>query len=98
MKKLLLKNNFHNTQVMLRVKHDGVLERGTNFELSIGQVKKAHRELCAAGCICSGVTGARALYHEVNGNAVRLGFETHENARTGQLEGVTVWVEEVAPW
>lgn len=91
-KTLTLKNDFHNTEVNLRVK----LETGDVIELSAGQVKRAKRELCTQGCICSGVTGSRSAWHEIDGRAVQLGFQPYENPRTGKLESVTVWIERVA--
>jgi hypothetical protein len=95
-KTLTLKNDFHNTEVDLRVKHDGKLEAWDAIELSVGQVKRAKRELCTQGCICSGATGARSQWHEIDGWAVQLGFQPNENPRTGKLESVTVWIERVA--
>ena len=48
-----LLNDFHNTEITLRVKGD---------QLSSGQIKRAQKELCGiSGCTCSGPTGARGV-------------------------------------
>jgi hypothetical protein len=55
--KVTLTNNYHNTQVTLRLK--GVY-------LTAGQVKKSQNALCGIkGCTCSGVLGTRG-YQTVN--------------------------------
>jgi hypothetical protein len=51
-KKLILKNDFHNTQAVCRVKHDGKVEVGDMIELSAGQIKKCKRILCWKDCMC----------------------------------------------
>ena len=72
MAKLTLKNDFHDTEVTLKITLAEIKE-GATFELSPNQVKRAHRELCGTGdCCCSGHTGARAPWHKIDGKEVQL--------------------------
>jgi hypothetical protein len=49
-KTVVLKNDFHNSSVTIRVPADGVL--------SIGQTKRINRELCGIKeCTCGGIRG-----------------------------------------
>lgn len=58
---ITLTNDFHNSSVSLRVEVD---DEG-NAKLSINQIKK-RRELCCAGCSCSGEVGTRGYQHDVD--------------------------------
>lgn len=66
---LILKNYFHNTETRLRV----FIEKENTIILSLRQVKYARNKLCGSKtCQCSGVTGARANWHNLNGKDVIL--------------------------
>ena len=57
-----LVNNFHGTEVRLRIRYQG----GTGYvHLSAGQVRRAKRTLCASDCRCSDDMGLRRESIEV---------------------------------
>ncbi|MFA4834926.1 MAG: hypothetical protein WC749_02475 [Dehalococcoidia bacterium] len=93
-KTLVLKNDFHNTQVNLRVKHDGAVEVMDIIKLTPGQVKKSHRSLCgSADCTCSGDLGTRAPWHELGGVEVKLSIDTNQDG-SATLAVEQIWVKE----
>ena len=60
--KMELRNDFHNTRVILRVRRDN------GGRLSWSQVQKAQRTLCGIdGCMCSGLAGERPAATEAHG-------------------------------
>lgn len=69
--KITLKNDFHNTKVTL-ISKDGML--------SEGQMKRAKRELCCKGCMCSGEFGYRGP-QEIDG------IEPIYDSRVGRVTG-----------
>jgi hypothetical protein len=97
MKTLTLFNDFHNTSVHLLIDHKGTLEAGQSFSLTPRQVKRAKQGLCVKGCLCSGSTGARSRYHEINGQPVQLIFNSSYNPETSILDAVIVHVESIIP-
>ncbi len=66
MEKLILRNDFHNTEVTLRI-NPNINSKGTHdFTLSTGQVKKANKTLCGIkDCACSGYLGCHGGNYEI---------------------------------
>lgn len=94
-KKLILKNDFHNTQATFRVEHTGKIKIDDVITLTVNQVKKAKRLLCCKDCICSGELGTRANYHQLNDKEVGLGIEVHHDNRTGEILGASLYIERI---
>lgn len=94
-KKLILKNDFHNTSATFRVEHLGKIEIDDVIKLSEGQVRKAKRLLCPGDtCMCSGDLGTRADFHELDG--IEVDFQ--ENVKynnLGELLGASLYVEKI---
>lgn len=72
MRKLTLKNDFHNSEVTLNIDLEKI-KVGETFKLSPSQLKRSFRELCGMkDCCCGGVAGQRAKWHEIDGVEVQL--------------------------
>jgi hypothetical protein len=72
MRKLTLKNEFHNREVTLNIDLKTIKE-GATFELTPNQIKRANRELCGIkDCCCGGVAGQRADWHKIDDKEVSL--------------------------
>lgn len=96
MKKLLeLNNEFHNTSVTLRVSHDGGPKPGDIVVLSARQARKARKALCCKDCICSGVTGARAMWHTLGNDEIGFHAQEERDDITGKLEEVNLHISRV---
>ena len=85
-KQLVLKNDFHNSLVRLRVVHAGNVKVGDFIPLTPGQIKKAEDTLCLKGCVCSGYLGIRGSYHILGDKEVKL----HVITEYDNLEGKEV--------
>ena len=94
-KKLVLKNDFHNTQATFRVEHKGEIEVGDIIELTAGQIKKAKRLLCCEDCMSSGELGIRAEWHKLEDEEIKFSYEIFYNNRTGQPEYARLYVEKI---
>ncbi len=95
MKNLVLKNDFHNSEVTLRVNHAGEIEVDDVIKLSAGQVKKAQNTLCGIdGCLCSGELGTRAGWHQLGDQEVKLS-ENVEYDRNGKIIGASLYIEKI---
>ena len=96
MKNLTLKNDFHNSEVTLRVKHIGEIAEGDIIEISAGQVKKAQNALCGIDeCTCSGSLGIRADWHMLDDTEVKISYSTYQNQRNGRNDGAKLCIEQV---
>lgn len=94
-KKLVLKNDFHNSTVTFRVQLDEVKE-GNIIYLSENQVKKAQRLLCGINfCTCSGELGMRSEWYELDGENVKLSQDPIYNNRTGKIEGCILHIDRI---
>lgn len=93
-KKLVLKNDFHNTEVILRVKHNGKVEIGDVVELTASQVKKAKSALCCKDCICSGELGTRAYWHRLGDNEIKF-EDTIRQDNQGRITGATLYIRTI---
>jgi len=93
-KTLTLKNDYHNTAVNLRVHHDGIIETMDIIHLTAGQVAKAKRTLCVAGCQCSGDLGTRADWHILGGLEVKLSIDT-DSTDGKHITGARLAVEQI---
>jgi hypothetical protein len=95
-KKLVLKNDYHNTQVTLRVEHNGKIEIDDVIELTAGQIKKTQKLLCGiAECLCAGDLGTRGNWHDLDGEEVKLQEEIFYNNRTGKPEYAKLYIEKI---
>jgi hypothetical protein len=94
-KKLILKNDFHNTQATFRVQHNGDIKINDVIRLSPKQIKKAKRLLCCEGCMCSGTLGTRGGWHELGGLEVKLHEDIRYDGHTGSIEGALLVVERI---
>ena len=94
-KKLILNNDFHNTQAVFRVQHSGEVEVDDIITLSAGQVKKAKRLLCCNDCQCSGELGTRAEWHELDGKEIKISYDILIDNITGQITGAKLYIERI---
>jgi len=95
-KKLVLKNDFHNTEATFRVQHNGEVEIDDIITLSANQIRKSQKLLCGIdGCSCSGELGTRAEWHELDGEEVKLQEEIFYNNRTGKPEYAKLYIEKI---
>jgi hypothetical protein len=94
-KKLILKNDFHNTQAVFRIQHSGEIEVNDIINLSASQVKKAKRLLCYDDCQCSGELGTRADWHELNGQEIKISYDIQHDNYTGQITGGKIYIEKI---
>ena len=96
MKKVMtLYNDFHNTEVNLRVGHIGEIEVNDLIEISENQVKKAKKILCCKDCICSNSVGIRAEWHKLGSEEVKLSSEEIYDSKTGKIVGYQFIVDQV---
>jgi hypothetical protein len=83
-----IRNTYHNTSKNVR------LSVGRN-EIRGRRLREWKRELCCAGCKCSGLGGIRGEVdgtHAIEGPKGALEFENVHNSRTGE-EYLVVWVD-----
>lgn len=72
-KLITLRNDFHNTEVRVRVKGE------SPWKLSIGQTRRIDQELCGmTECQCGGIRGPQTV--ETDGDDVRL-YVTYDEER-----------------
>jgi hypothetical protein len=88
--KITINNTFHNTSKNVR------LFPGRN-EIRGRRLREWKRELCCAGCTCSGLGGLRGDVdngtHAIEGpDGHALEFENAHNPRTGE-EYLVIWVD-----
>lgn len=93
-KKLILKNDYHNTQATFRVEHDGDIKKGDIITLTEGQIKKAKRLLCCDGYICSDALGVRAEWHKLGDEEIKISHEVTYD-RQGNITGAWLQIEKV---
>ncbi len=94
--KLVLKNDFHNSEAVFRVQHFGEVKAGSVIELSVGQVKKAHKLLCGIeSCLCSGELGTRGSLHELDGREISIEETIYHNNITGQITGAELYIYKI---
>lgn len=97
MKNLILKNDFHLTQVTLRVSCEDEIKAGTNFKLSPSQVKRAFYVLCGSkDCCCGGVAGERSGWHKLGNQEVQLDILEEKRNYYNDPVGATVVITKVA--
>jgi len=95
-RKLVLKNDFHNSEAVFRVRHFGEIEVDDIIELSAGQVKKAQRLLCGIeSCVCSGEIGIRGRWHELDSKEINIEDVIQYDRQTGQVTGARLYIHEI---
>jgi hypothetical protein len=94
-KKLILKNDFHNTQAVFRVEHKGEIAVGDLIELTAGQIKKAKRLLCCDGCMCSGELGTRAEWHKLDDAEIKFSYDVFYDNLTEQPNYAKLCIEKI---
>lgn len=73
---ITLKNDFHNTEVLLRAEVLSHIHHTATAYLTTGQIKRAKRELCGiAGCTCSGEAGTRGPQMLDNGKRLEVNID-----------------------
>ena len=73
---ITLRNDFHNSEVTLRAEVLSHIHHTATAYLTIGQIKRAKRELCGiAGCTCSGDAGTRGPQAIDNGKRLEVNID-----------------------
>jgi hypothetical protein len=75
MRNITLTNDFHGTSVNLRCEVLSHIYHTSTAYLSVGQIKKAKKELCGtSGCTCSNDAGIRGP-QELNGKKLEVNMD-----------------------